>query len=355
MAETELRQAGCRAFNTYAAEVFGPYRDRLSPVALIPTSTPEEAIAELNHAVGTLGLKGIAMTGVIPRRTRRDDGTEVAWLDTLGHGSLYDYDPLWQRCQELGVSPAFHGIGYAWGTRASATNYVYNHIGNFAAAQEAVCRSLLIGGVPKRFPGLHFQFLEGGVAWAAQLLADAITHYEKRNRDALPALNPAAIDLGLATSLFDQYATGPLARCHDAFVADVQAMRASDEPGSDDFAESGIEDAQDIVEIFTRQFSFGCEADDPLNALAFDTRMLPAGARLSAMFASDIGHWDVQEMRGVVLEAWELVEHGHIDADDFRAFTFDNAARALTSTNPGFFTGTSVEAAVAATSGREVP
>ena len=45
-----------RAFNTYVAEVYAPYRDRILPVACIPTFTPEEAIAELEHAVGELGL-----------------------------------------------------------------------------------------------------------------------------------------------------------------------------------------------------------------------------------------------------------------------------------------------------------
>ena len=63
--------------------------------------------------------------------------------------------------------------------------------------------------------------------------------------------------------------------------------------GIDDFAESGIGSPEDIVDIFTRQLGFGCEADDPLNALAFSGTLLPRGVRLNAMFASDIGHWDV--------------------------------------------------------------
>ena len=91
------------------------------------------------------------------------------WVDTLGHDSDYDYDPLWQRCVELGVSPTFHSAAMGWGSRTSPTNYVYNHIGIFAAAGEALCRSLFLGGVPHRFPELRFAFLEGGVAWAASL------------------------------------------------------------------------------------------------------------------------------------------------------------------------------------------
>ncbi len=116
--------------------------------------------------------------------------------------------------------------------------------------------------------------------------------------------------------------------------------------GTDDFAESQITDAAQIADIFTRQFSFGCEADDPLNALAFNRALLPLGVRLNAMFASDIGHWDVPDMRGVLGEAWELVEDGHLDQDEFRDFTFANTARTLTAGNPDFFRGTAVEVEV---------
>ena len=37
------------------------------------------------------------------------------------------------------------------------------------------------------------------------------------------------------------------------------------------------------------------------------------GARLNALFSSDIGHFDVPDMTEVVPEAYELVEHGLLD------------------------------------------
>ena len=233
-------------------------------------------------------------------------------MDTLGHDSAYDYDPLWARCAELGVAPAFHGIGYGWGSRVSATNYVYNHLGNFGAAQEAACRSLLMGGVTRRFPDLRFAFLEGGVAWAAQLYADLLGHYEKRNADVVGMFDPRRFDL-------DQSRATPRRVRHRSHRRSARPLRAQRGEGqgrgavghaaaSTTSPSRGSPDPDDIVDIFTRQFRFGCEADDPLNALAFDGRVLPHGARLNAMFASDIGHWDVPDMRGVLPEAWELVE-----------------------------------------------
>ena len=56
--------------------------------------------------------------------------------------------------------------------------------------------------------------------------------------------------------------------------------------------------------------TFGCEADDPINAWAFNERVNPFGARLRAMFGSDISHWDVPDMAESVHEAWEQVERG---------------------------------------------
>jgi hypothetical protein len=66
------------------------------------------------------------------------------------------------------------------------------------------------------------------------------------------------------------------------------------------------------------------------------------------VFASDVGHWDVPDVREVLPEAWELVEDGYATEDDFRALTFGNAVSLWASGNPGFFRGTSVDDAVSA-------
>ena len=134
--DDDVRQAMARALNTYYVEACEGMRDRLEPVAVIPSFTPEEAVAALEHAVGTLGLKAIVMSGMLPR-TGRSGSHDEGWRDTLGHDSLYDYDPFWARCVELGVVPAFHGHGHGWGSRMSPSNYTYNHVGHFAAARRS--------------------------------------------------------------------------------------------------------------------------------------------------------------------------------------------------------------------------
>ena len=230
------------------------------------------------------------------------------------------------------------------------SNYVYNHIGSFAAAQEGVLRSLFFGGVPRRFPELRFSFLEGGVTWAAQLCVDLLSHYNKRNRDAIHQYDPARLDLGLARKLVAEHAKGPLVHYAQDYLDDLAAAAAGPPvEGLDDFAESGISGPEEIISIFSEQLFFGCESDDVLSALAFNHHLLPDGLRLNAMLASDIGHFDVPDFAAVLPDAWELVESGTMTEHDFRRFSFENVARLFADVNPAFFEGTSVGDAVDAT------
>ena len=90
-------------------------------------------------------------------------------------------------------------------------------------------------------------------------------------------------------------------------------------------------------------FYFGCEADDPLNAWAFNTKVNPYGAKINALFGSDIGHFDVPDMAGVLPEAYENVEDGVMTDDNFKDFVFGNPVRFWSAVNPDFFKGTVVE------------
>jgi hypothetical protein len=249
------------------------------------------------------------------------------------------------------VSPTFHSGGQGWGSRQSVSNYVYNHIGAFASACEAICKGLFLGGVVTRFPTLTFAFLEGGVGWAANLYNDLVGHYEKRNANHIGHYDPANLDRELMARLLRDKGGELLAIAGaDSVDAAVAAMGTSLEPPEmiDEFAALGIGEASEIRDLFTRNFYFGCEADDRMNALAFDTRLNAFGAKLKAIFSSDIGHWDVPDVAEVLAEAYELVEADLFTEADFRDFTFAHAAELYTANNPDFFAGTRVADAVAA-------
>ena len=328
--DDEVRPLACRVYNDMYAELYRPYADRLTPVAVIPTVTPAEAVAELDHAVGELGAKAVAIGHV-----RRPVAGAGLRLETYGVDSAYDYDALWGRCAELGVAVGVHASDQAWGSRRSISNYTYNHIGCFSAAGESLCKSLVLGGVTARFPSLRFAFLEGGVGWARTLLADLIGHWEKRGAPAIGSLDPARLDVEELVGLFARY--GPVA---DATTVRAFFTRPDPAPSElDDFAAASIERVEDFVPRFVDPFFFGCEADDPINAWAFR----PPGPKLHAVLGSDIGHWDVPRLDGVLHEAYELVEDGVLSEADFREFVFTNPVRLY---GPRFFDGTSCEAAV---------
>ncbi len=350
--DADMRQAACRALNRFNAELYAPYGERLVPVAAIPMHTPQEAVAELRHA-HSLGFKAIVMPGWVQRPVRAvaEKWPEAAawalWLDTFGIDSEHEYDAVWQTCQELGLSPTFHSSAMGWPNRRSISSYVYNHVGMLGEAHHATAKALLLGGVTRRFPGLSFSFLEGGVGWAVSLYADLIGHWEKRNASALADTDPSKADLAVLADLFAKYG-GPWAD----LALPSRSWRQTDLAFFDEFAHSGVERAEDFVKLFAEPFFFGCEADDPITATAFDQKLNPFGARLQALFGSDISHWDVPDMSEVLQEAWEMVEHGLLSEEDFTDFVFTNPVRFYTRSNPRFFEGTRVEHAVQTALGR---
>ena len=161
--DDETRRAVIRAYNIVSAEYFRDFSDRMTPAAIIPMHTPEEAIDELEFVTKQLGSK-VGMFGsdlprpvppLRPRTTSRAasrSGTtcsaSTAPMITTRSG---------QKCVELGIAPTFHSGSSSQGLRLSPTNFVYNHIGHFAAAGHAVAKGIFLGGVTRRFPRAQFR------------------------------------------------------------------------------------------------------------------------------------------------------------------------------------------------------
>jgi len=318
-----------RAYNIVSAEYFDGLGDRLTPAAIIPMHHPEEAIAELEFVTKQLGSKvgmfGSGMSRPLPEPT----GNATVHYDVLAIDSQYDYDPVWAKCVELGIAPTFHSSASGQGLRNSPSNFVYNHVGHFAAAGHAVSKAIFLGGVTRRFPELPFAFLEGGVGWAAAMFGDLIEHWERRGAPALERMKPEKLDRKLLMDLVEKHGYDDIAealKARDGWPSpDTQDLNGN-RTELDDFAACKITRKEDWVDLYAKPFYFGCEADDRMNAAAF-WKGLPFGARLNAIFSSDIGHFDVIDFRDPVPQAHELVEKGLITDDDFRAFTFENAVQ----------------------------
>jgi predicted TIM-barrel fold metal-dependent hydrolase len=347
--DDETRRAVIRAYNIVSADYFRDLSDRMTPAAIIPMHTPEEAIDELEFVTTQLGSKAGMFGGALPRRVASvtADDSDTARLavgyEVFGVDGLYDYDPVWAKCRELGIAPTFHATGSNQALRNSPTNFTYNHIGHFADAGHAIAKGIFLGGVTRRFPELRFAFLEGGVGWGCQLFGDLIEHWERRNRKALEHMDPKKLDRAKLMSLVEKYGYRDIAaalRERDGWPDPEMHITGGLEE-LDDFAGCKITRKEDWVDLYAKPFYFGCEADDRTNSWAFGNTN-PFRAKLNAIYSSDIGHFDVIDMRNPLLEAYELVEDGFITNDNFRDFTFANAVRLWGTQNPRFFDGTAV-------------
>jgi predicted TIM-barrel fold metal-dependent hydrolase len=338
--DAEVRAAAARAFNRYAVEVFGEVRDRIEPVACVPAFTPDEALSAIEHAIDELGLKAVVLTGLIPRNSRHDRLPSA--YDGIGYDTGHDFEAVWEACAARNLTPTFHTPAFGHGTRASARNYMHNHIGGFAGGAEAVARSLVFGGVPVRHPGLRFGFMEGGVAWAVSLARDLIAHWQKRAGHAIDRYNPEHVDRRLIADLVGTHGSDAVQARADRLETALsylnQPVRKDDLV--DEFEPSGIDGFETIARIFRDQFFAGCEADDPLTCLAFDERL---GSGVGVLLGSDLGHWDAPDATELLADAWDHVERGLLTEEQLRRVTFDDPVRAWAGPGLGPFAGTTLE------------
>lgn len=352
--DEQVRRTALRALNTMNSELTAPYQDRMAAVAMIPMHTPEEAVEEIEYAVEKLGMKvAVVPAGVtrpIPALEREFPAAfpGAFYFDCYGLDSFHDYTPVWEAFRKRRLAVTAHGAPgnrYLPLPRRSPTNYMYNHIMGHAAQQVDLCLSLVLGGVPRRFPDLHFGFLEGGAGWACDILHGLHEHFEKRSAEGIRNYDPARLDGELLARLCEQYGHLGSEQIVPNPGGGATDRTTTDDGSLDEFALSLLSDEHDLVDMFGRRFFFGCEADDTSVYRALDGKGNDFGLRLSPFFSSDIGHWDVPEISEVLLESHQLVDNGLLSDADYRDFVFTNPVRLHGGMNPQLFDGTPVEGA----------
>ena len=133
-----------RMFNEGLAATAAEAPDRFRALATVPLQAPEDAAAELRHAITVLGHVGVEIATTV-------DGRE---LDDP------DLDPFWAAAEELRAVIVVHP--YASLKGRDLTRYgLVNLIGNPAETTLALGH-LIFGGVFERHPDLRMVLVHGG-------------------------------------------------------------------------------------------------------------------------------------------------------------------------------------------------
>jgi len=142
--EDDLAVELARFQNDQLSEMVKRYPDRFAAMATLPLQVPNDAVKELERAVGKLGLRGVEIGSHVGNRELRD---EAFW-------------PIYKTLEHLNV-PIFIHPHHVAGMERLEDFYLSNLIGNpldttIAAAQ------LIFGGVLEKYPGLKIILAHGG-------------------------------------------------------------------------------------------------------------------------------------------------------------------------------------------------
>jgi hypothetical protein len=171
----ELSMAHARVYNDYIEERFTPHFDRICPTAPVPITDIDDAVAEIER-VAASGMRAILLpaTPPVPYYSR-------------------DLDPVWAAAQANGVQPFFHTqtggvkvndpasttlkvvmesaaqVNQPITEKSASKRMITQSIYSTVVPGQLICE-LIGGGVPERYPDLHFSLIEFNAHWLASLV-----------------------------------------------------------------------------------------------------------------------------------------------------------------------------------------
>jgi aminocarboxymuconate-semialdehyde decarboxylase len=140
----ELGRQTARLINENIASIVAQHPDRFVGMGTVPLQDPAMAVAELDHMVGTLGLRGVEISSNV-------DGAEL---------SEARFRPFFAKAEELGILVFMHPVGFTEGRRLT-DHYLINVIGQPLDSTVAV-HHLIFGGVLDAYPRLKLCIAHGG-------------------------------------------------------------------------------------------------------------------------------------------------------------------------------------------------
>jgi len=143
-AERDAAEKIVAAANDGIAAICASRADRFVGLGTVAMQFPELAAAQLQHAIGELGLKGVIISTAV-------NGLELADLR---------FEVFWAKAEELGAVVFIHPMGCSLGARLTPY-YLSNVIGNPAETTVALAH-LIFSGMFDRHPRLKVIAAHGG-------------------------------------------------------------------------------------------------------------------------------------------------------------------------------------------------
>ncbi len=186
--EPDFAVAFCRAYNNYMSEEFIKVSPRLHAVALLPLQDVDEAAKELRRAVTELHMVGAMLA------------TDGPWV--LGDPK---FDPLYQEAQRLGTMVGLHAGGSLRGRGFEEyliNRFIQSHTLAHPGAQMRHMVSMVLEGVPEKFPDLKIAYLESGCTWAPFLMDRMDENFEFRGYQEAPLLKKKPSEYVASPNIF---------------------------------------------------------------------------------------------------------------------------------------------------------
>ncbi len=163
----------CRAYNTLMYEEFIKVTPRLKAVALLPVQDPVAAAQELRRAVRELGHVGGMLSA---------DGSQL-----LGDER---FAPIYEEAQRLDVVLGIHASGSHLGGAGVDlfSRFIQAHTCSHPFGQMRQLTSIVLEGIPERFPDVRIAFLEAGAGWAPYWMERMDDEFAKRGEVEAPVL-----------------------------------------------------------------------------------------------------------------------------------------------------------------------
>ena len=144
-AERDVAAEIVRINNDKLAELCGAHPDRFAAFATVALQYSDLAVAQLEHAVRRLGLRGVAVGASVGER----------------EFSNAEFHPFWAKCEELGALVFIHPSPMSDMKRLRGNGSLYSVIGNPLDTTIALSH-LIFEGTLDRFPGLRICAAHGG-------------------------------------------------------------------------------------------------------------------------------------------------------------------------------------------------